>query len=147
MRLEPWHFLILIVIALLLFGAPRLPGLARSMGQSLRIFKSEVKQMKDDDKDKASDSGTSPVQGRIVDGRNPHTGTAHTGEPASGATGGTRTMAGEQEPQNGATGHGATDHSAAGHGAAGHGVTDTSTTEGSAAGPARTAGRPPSDTP
>lgn len=137
MRLEPWHFLILIVIALLLFGAPRLPGLARSMGQSLRIFKSEVKQMKDDDKDKASDSEASPVQGRIVDGRNPHTGAAHTGEPMPGETGGTRTMAGEQEPQNGATEHGATDHWPA----------ENSATEGSAAGPARTAGKPPSDTP
>lgn len=46
--LQGWHLVIIIVLALLLFGAPKLPGLARSMGQSLRIFKSEVRQMKDD---------------------------------------------------------------------------------------------------
>ena len=48
MRLEGWHFVIVIALALLLFGAPRLPGLARSAGQSLRIFRSEVRQMKDE---------------------------------------------------------------------------------------------------
>jgi sec-independent protein translocase protein TatA len=52
-------------VALLLFGAPKLPGMARSIGQSLRIFKSEVKQMKDDpDTDKNEDS--EPVEGRVV---------------------------------------------------------------------------------
>ena len=40
---------ILIVIAVL-FGAKRLPDSARSLGRSLRIFKSEMKEMKDDDK-------------------------------------------------------------------------------------------------
>ena len=34
---------------LLLFGANKLPDLARSMGRSARIFKSEVKEMKNDD--------------------------------------------------------------------------------------------------
>lgn len=64
MRLEGWHIVIIIVIAILLFGAPKLPGLARSIGQSLRIFKSEVRQMKDDDK-APGDDGT-PVVGRVV---------------------------------------------------------------------------------
>jgi len=47
-NLSGWHLLIIIAIVLLLFGAPKLPGLARSLGQSMRIFKSEVKQMKDE---------------------------------------------------------------------------------------------------
>jgi len=47
---------ILIVIAIL-FGAKRLPDSARSLGRSLRIFKSEMKEMKDDDK-KDDDSST-----------------------------------------------------------------------------------------
>jgi sec-independent protein translocase protein TatA len=42
---NPWTVIILLVVVLLLFGAPKLPGLARSLGQSMRIFKSEVKQM------------------------------------------------------------------------------------------------------
>lgn len=40
-----WHLVIILVIVLLLFGAPKLPGLAKSVGQSMRIFKSEVKSM------------------------------------------------------------------------------------------------------
>ena len=41
-KLTGWHFLVILVIILLLFGAPKLPGLARSLGQSMKIFKSEV---------------------------------------------------------------------------------------------------------
>ncbi len=40
---------ILLLVAIL-FGAKRLPDSARSLGRSLRIFKSEMKEMKDDDK-------------------------------------------------------------------------------------------------
>lgn len=58
-----WHLVIILVIILLLFGAPKLPGLAKSIGQSMRIFKSEVKSMKDDGKAEASaaDSASSPA--------------------------------------------------------------------------------------
>ncbi|MCH6472326.1 twin-arginine translocase TatA/TatE family subunit [Sinomonas terrae] len=45
---EPWVIGIIILAALLLFGAPKLPGIARSVGQSLRIFKTEVKQFKEE---------------------------------------------------------------------------------------------------
>lgn len=46
--LQGWHFIVLVAVVLLLFGAPKLPGLARSIGQSMRIFRSEVKTMKDE---------------------------------------------------------------------------------------------------
>jgi sec-independent protein translocase protein TatA len=39
---EPWHLVIIGGIATVLFGAKRLPDSARSLGQSLRILKSEV---------------------------------------------------------------------------------------------------------
>lgn len=42
------HLIVILVIVLLLFGAPKLPGLARSVGQSMRIFRNEVKTMKDE---------------------------------------------------------------------------------------------------
>lgn len=71
MRLEGWHIVIIIVLAIVLFGAPKLPGLARSVGQSLRIFKSEVKQMKDENN--APDAGSDPVEGRVVNGSAPQT--------------------------------------------------------------------------
>jgi sec-independent protein translocase protein TatA len=49
------HLLIILAIILLFFGAPKLPGLARSLGQSMRIFKGEMKNMKDEP-DKRSDA-------------------------------------------------------------------------------------------
>jgi sec-independent protein translocase protein TatA len=42
-NLNGWHAVILLVVILLLFGAPKLPALARSLGQSMKIFRSEVK--------------------------------------------------------------------------------------------------------
>jgi|JI10StandDraft_1071094.scaffolds.fasta_scaffold236858_3 sec-independent protein translocase protein TatA len=41
-------FLVLILLVLLLFGAKRLPDLARGVGRSLRIFKSETEGLKGD---------------------------------------------------------------------------------------------------
>ncbi|WP_434994325.1 Sec-independent protein translocase subunit TatA [Arthrobacter sp. Ld5] len=71
MRLEGWHIVIIIVLAIVLFGAPKLPGLARSVGQSLRIFKSEVKQMKDENN--TGEAGADPVEGRVVNTSAPQT--------------------------------------------------------------------------
>lgn len=42
-NLSGWHGLIIVVLIILLFGAPKLPGLAKSLGQSLKIFKAEIK--------------------------------------------------------------------------------------------------------
>jgi sec-independent protein translocase protein TatA len=59
-NLTGWHFLILLVVILLLFGAPKLPGLAKSLGQSLKIFKSEMKTDESKDStDKPDDKPTS----------------------------------------------------------------------------------------
>ena len=43
------HWWVILIIVVLLFGAPKLPALARSMGQSMRIFKNEIKSDKDAD--------------------------------------------------------------------------------------------------
>lgn len=48
MGLQGWQWIAVIALALLLFGAPKLPKMTRSLGQSMRIFKSEVNQMKND---------------------------------------------------------------------------------------------------
>ncbi|GAB2514369.1 Sec-independent protein translocase subunit TatA [Paramicrobacterium agarici] len=47
-NLNGWHLVIILFLVLLLFGAPKLPGLARSVGQSMKIFKSEIKNNDDE---------------------------------------------------------------------------------------------------
>jgi sec-independent protein translocase protein TatA len=54
--LQPWHIAILAVIVILVFGSKKLPDAARGVGRSLRIFKSEIKGLHDDDDD-ANQSG------------------------------------------------------------------------------------------
>jgi sec-independent protein translocase protein TatA len=44
-----WEWLIIIGVLVLLFGAKRLPEMARSVGQSARVFKGEMKGLKDDE--------------------------------------------------------------------------------------------------
>lgn len=48
-NLNGWHLLIILAVILLLFGATKLPALAKSVGQSARVFRSEMKEMKRDD--------------------------------------------------------------------------------------------------
>ena len=70
---EGWHLVILLVLLVVLFGARRLPDAARSIGRSMRIFKSEVDTLREDSDKKDKDGGTAatkstpPLSGRIVD--------------------------------------------------------------------------------
>jgi sec-independent protein translocase protein TatA len=68
--LGPLEIGLIILAILLLFGYKKLPDASRSLGRSLRIFKGEMKGMKDDDardgvrtRDAAT---TTPVRGEIV---------------------------------------------------------------------------------
>ena len=56
--LKPWHLLVLAVVFVVLFGSKRLPDSARSLGRSLRIFKSEVREMNKEDR--AGDNKSDP---------------------------------------------------------------------------------------
>ncbi|GAA4633692.1 hypothetical protein GCM10023196_072230 [Actinoallomurus vinaceus] len=47
--LGPWEILIIAVVILVLFGSAKLPQAARSLGRSMRIFKSETKGLISDD--------------------------------------------------------------------------------------------------
>lgn len=51
MNLGWMELLIIALIILVLFGATRLPNAARSLGRSMRIFKSEMDEMKNDNKE------------------------------------------------------------------------------------------------
>ncbi|MDR2380207.1 MAG: Sec-independent protein translocase subunit TatA [Bifidobacteriaceae bacterium] len=44
--MKPWHIVVLLVVLLLVFGASKLPDVAKSIGQSLKVFKKEVSELR-----------------------------------------------------------------------------------------------------
>jgi sec-independent protein translocase protein TatA len=48
------HIIILLIVVLLLFGSRRLPGAAKSLGESMHIFKKSVQGINPDDEDSAA---------------------------------------------------------------------------------------------
>ena len=46
---SPWKILIVAVVIIVLFGSKKLPGAARSLGQSMRILKKEVHGLHEDE--------------------------------------------------------------------------------------------------
>jgi len=73
------HWWVILIIVVLLFGAPKLPALAKSMGQSMRIFKNEIKTGKEEDAAAAPVQNVAPVQNAPVQNVAP----AQTSAPAS----------------------------------------------------------------
>jgi len=65
--LQPWHWVIVIAVFVLLFGAKKLPDAARSLGKSMRIFKSEIKEMQSDSKPDAQAPPATPIASERVD--------------------------------------------------------------------------------
>jgi len=55
---RPWHILVLLIVVVVLFGSKRLPDSARSLGRSLRIFKSEMKELNKDGNDSDGEKNT-----------------------------------------------------------------------------------------
>lgn len=66
--LEGWHIVIIVALVVLLFGSRKLPDAARSVGQSLRIFKSEMKAAAKDDghAEAKKDAAPPAVEGKVV---------------------------------------------------------------------------------
>ncbi len=56
-QIGPPEILLILGVVLLLFGGKKLPELARGSGRALRIFKSEVKDLSEDD---ATDASSTP---------------------------------------------------------------------------------------
>ncbi len=65
--LQPWHWLIVIAVFVLLFGAKKLPDAARSLGKSMRIFKSELKEMQSDGSEPAAQPAPRPITAERVE--------------------------------------------------------------------------------
>jgi sec-independent protein translocase protein TatA len=59
-RLGAPEIILILVVIILLFGAKKLPDMARSLGKSARILKSEAKAMKSEGQDNTSASAAPP---------------------------------------------------------------------------------------
>ena len=59
---QGWELIVVLAIFLLLFGSKKLPDAARGLGRSMRIFKSEVKSMQDDDTPAAEPSAPQAIE-------------------------------------------------------------------------------------
>jgi sec-independent protein translocase protein TatA len=54
----PWHIIIVAVVLVLLFGSKKLPDAARSLGKSMRIMKTELKGLHEDEPEEAKPAST-----------------------------------------------------------------------------------------
>ncbi|GAA1901347.1 Sec-independent protein translocase subunit TatA [Lapillicoccus jejuensis] len=62
---QPSHLIIILVLVVVLFGWKKLPDAARSVGRSMRIFKSEMGEMKNEGKE----SRPSPAASDTIPGQ------------------------------------------------------------------------------
>jgi sec-independent protein translocase protein TatA len=85
--LQPWHLLIVALVFVLLFGAKKLPEMARSIGQSARVFKSEMKGMQADDEARAQSTGQAPAQQQALPAAQAPTRAEPQAQPAEGTGG------------------------------------------------------------
>lgn len=60
-----WHWAIVALVVVILFGSKKLPEAARGLGRSLRIFKSEVKEMQNDGNTSASAASEQALSGQL----------------------------------------------------------------------------------
>lgn len=61
----PWHIILLVIVLVLLFGGKRLPGAAKSLGESMHIFKHSVQGLHPEAQDNAAGSAAQPVNGTL----------------------------------------------------------------------------------
>lgn len=77
---SPWQLMVVLLVVVVVFGSKRLPDAARGLGRSMRIFKSEVKQMQEESRPTTAPGTASrsaepsepplapePLEGRIVE--------------------------------------------------------------------------------
>ena len=59
---SPWKILIVAVVIIVLFGSRKLPDAARSLGKSMRILKTEVSSLHEDEHAQAATAQAAPAQ-------------------------------------------------------------------------------------
>ena len=88
-NVSPAHIAILVLVIVMVFGWKKLPDAARSLGRSMRIFKSEVEEMKHDGKTTPSAASSDTVKGDTVTPNDNHQADANwspTAKPAERET-------------------------------------------------------------
>src|SRR3954465_9403558 len=65
-EISVWHLALILAAFVLLFGYKKLPEATRSLGRSMRIFKSEVKGLHDDEPKQVESARTEPVRAEPV---------------------------------------------------------------------------------
>jgi sec-independent protein translocase protein TatA len=83
-----WEWVILLVVVVALFGAKRLPEMARSMGRSARVFRGELKGLSEDGEPTTAPKVAPPAAlppGPSATGA-PATGAPATSAPATGGS-------------------------------------------------------------
>ncbi len=72
--MKPSHIIILVIVLLIIFGTAKLPDIARSLGQSAKVMKKELRELQDDPKQIPPQGqpypqpGQAPQQGGYVPG-------------------------------------------------------------------------------
>lgn len=46
--MKPWHIVVVLIVIIVVFGAAKLPDIARSLGQSAKVLKKEMRELQDD---------------------------------------------------------------------------------------------------
>ncbi|KHL11148.1 sec-independent protein translocase protein TatA [Mumia flava] len=67
-QIGPMEIILILAVLVLLFGAKKLPDLARGSGRALRIFKSETKGLMDEDKDEDDDKSEASRPRQVTQG-------------------------------------------------------------------------------
>jgi sec-independent protein translocase protein TatA len=66
--LQPWHLVVILVVALLVFGPSKLPGLGKGLGEGIKGFKEGIKGIGgSDDHDKPDNTATKPTATEVKD--------------------------------------------------------------------------------
>jgi sec-independent protein translocase protein TatA len=60
-EISPWHLGLILLAFVMLFGYKKLPDATRSLGRSMRIFKSEVKSLHDDEQPQLNAAQAAPA--------------------------------------------------------------------------------------
>jgi sec-independent protein translocase protein TatA len=56
--LQPWHLVVILVVALLIFGPSKLPGLGKGLGEGIKGFKEGIKGLGSSDDQEKPDTTT-----------------------------------------------------------------------------------------